>query len=155
MQSMWSSNKAHRMQFNKYNSVARDNINMIQSYSYISMNKIHLLIAHIEMLSINTHLFELLSPKSITENRYIAMNKTDRLSFKTWGKLPIVWEEYVEYTPNHQRKNRKMSNVTSWTWDDWDLDRLCPKLSLGHRYIAQKNGTYDDGQSQVCDTHHI
>lgn len=75
---MWSSNKAHRMQFNKYNSVARDNINMIQSYFYISMNKIHLLIAHIEMLSINTHLFELLSPKSITENRYIAMNKQNR-----------------------------------------------------------------------------
>ena len=48
-----------------------------------------------------------------------------------------------------------MSNVTTWTWNHWGLDQLCPKLSPRHLYIVQKNGTYDEGQSQVCATHHI
>jgi hypothetical protein len=54
------------------------------------------------------------------------------LKFKTSGALSIMSEESVESISNElQRKTRRCQHATSWTWKRWEVDRLCPKISLG------------------------
>ena len=54
--------------------------------------------------------------------------KNDRLKFKTIGKLPIILEECIEYTPIVMKENRRMS-----TCNRLDL------ITLGSQPVMPKN----------------
>jgi hypothetical protein len=64
---------------------------------------------------------------------YLQMNRlslrNNRLKFKTAGELPIVLEEFIEYTPRLKRKTVGCQHVTGWTCQHYDLNRSCPKTS--------------------------
>ena len=49
--------------------------------------------------------------------------------FQTSGILPII----LENVPQDQwRETERCQHVAGWTWKHMDLDRFCPKISLGH-----------------------
>ena len=52
----------------------------------------------------------------------------NRLKFKTAGKLPIVLEEFIEYTPKGNTGGRQHVTPVGLA-KHWDLNRLCPKIS--------------------------
>ena len=41
--------------------------------------------------------------------------RNNRLRLKTTGKLPIVLDESIEYTPIEQRKTGGGEHITGWT----------------------------------------
>ena len=65
----------------------------------------------------------------IGENRLSL--RINRLKSKTAWKLPIIFEEFIEYTPIFWRKSGRCQHVTGWTCKHSDLNRFRPK-SLAH-----------------------
>ena len=56
-------------------------------------------------------------------------SRNNRSKFKTSGALPIIWKKSINIPQIHEEKPKR---VTRWTWNRYDFDWLCPKISPGH-----------------------
>ena len=59
--------------------------------------------------------------------------RNNRLKFKTTGKLPIMLEEFIEYTQFNKRKFEGCQHVTGWTCKTLGSQPIMPKKSPEHR----------------------
>ena len=50
--------------------------------------------------------------------------RNNRLKLKTLGQLPIILEEFIEYTPHLAKKTERCQHVTGRAWKHSDLDSL-------------------------------
>ena len=78
----------------------------------------------------------------------------NQLQFKASGKLLTILEEIYRIYPNCMKKTlKRCQHVTSWTWKHWDLDWLCPKITLDTAtYLTKRHTTRTYHLASVCRT---
>ena len=69
--------------------------------------------------------------RQLVTDEPVEFEKNNRLKSKTARKLPVILEEFIEYTPISYKKGEGYQHVTGWTCKHSDLNRWlwCPKIS--------------------------